>query len=45
MKWEAPWFLRMIACQTASRGPAIRMASGSSERRAVPVGKHGITAR
>ena len=31
MKWVHPWFLRMMACHTASRGPPIRIASGSSE--------------
>jgi hypothetical protein len=32
MKWDAPKFLRMSACQSASRGPAMRIASGSSDR-------------
>ena len=31
MKWVQPWFLRMMACHSASRGPPMRMASGSSD--------------
>ena len=32
MKWVQPWFLRMMACHTASRGPPIRIARLSSDK-------------
>ena len=38
MKCVTPWFLRMSACQMASRGPPMRMASGSRESFTVPAG-------
>jgi hypothetical protein len=43
-KWVAPKFFRMIACQTASLGPAIRMARGNRAKWAIPSGYDGIKA-
>ena len=39
-----PWFLRISPCQTASRGPAIRMASGNSDMVVVEAGYLSSTA-
>ena len=41
MKWVQPWFLRIMACQIASRGPPMRIASGSRASLTVPGGYFG----
>jgi hypothetical protein len=38
MKWVTPWFLRIRPCQTASRGPAMRIARLSSDSVVVAAG-------
>ena len=45
MKWVQPWFLRMSPCHTASRGPAMRMASATAASRTLPAGNSPTTAR
>ena len=44
MKWVQPWFLRISPCQTASRGPAMRMARFSSDMVVVAEGYLSSTA-
>jgi hypothetical protein len=44
MKWVQPWFLRISPCQTASRGPAMRMARFSSDMVVVAAGYLSSTA-
>ena len=44
MKWVSPWFLRMMACQSASRGPPMRIARLRSDRWVVEDGYWSSTA-